>query len=97
MFLGVPFNIASYSLLMHIFGSILSLKPRYFIHSFGDAHIYLNSVKQVKEQISRKPKEHPSLKMPKIDNIENLIDCDINDFVLEGYDPHPPIRAEMAV
>ena len=97
MFLGVPFNIASYSLLMHIFSSILSLKPRYFIHSFGDAHIYLNSVEQVKEQVLRKPKERPILKMPKIDSIEDLIDCNIDDFILEGYDPHPPIRAEMAV
>ena len=97
VFLGVPFNIASYSLLMHIFSSILSLKPRYFIHSFGDAHIYLNSVEQVREQVSRKPKERPILIMPKIDSIEDLIDCNIDDFILEGYDPHPPIRAEMAV
>ena len=60
-------------------------------------HIYLNSVEQVKEQVLRKPKERPILKMPKIDSIEDLIDCNIDDFILEGYDPHPPIRAEMAV
>ena len=57
MFLGVPFNIASYALLLCIFGKILSLKPKKFVHSFGDAHIYLNSIEQVKEQLSRTPKE----------------------------------------
>ena len=97
MFLGVPFNIASYSLLMHILGKLLDLTPRYFIHSFGDAHIYLNSVDQVKEQIKRSPRALPELKFPDIKNLENLRDLSLDDFVLEGYDPHPAIRAKMAI
>ena len=60
MFLGVPFNIASYALLLSIFGEILNLKPNKFVHSFGDAHIYLNSIDQVREQISREPYELPT-------------------------------------
>ena len=65
MFLGVPFNIASYALLLSIFGKILNLKPKRFIHSFGDAHIYKNSIDQVKEQISRSPRPLPKLIIPK--------------------------------
>ena len=97
MFLGVPFNIASYSLLIHILGRILDLTPRYFIHSFGDAHIYLNSVEQVKEQIKRSPRSLPKLKFPEINNLEDLKDLSLDDFVLEGYDPHPAIKAKMAI
>ena len=97
MFLGVPFNIASYSLLIHILGKILDLTPRYFIHSFGDAHIYLNSVEQVKEQIKRSPRSLPKLKFPEINNLEDLKDLSLDDFVLEGYDPHPAIKAKMAI
>ena len=97
MFLGVPFNIASYSLLMHILGKVLDLAPRYFIHSFGDAHIYLNSVDQVKEQVKRTPRALPQLKFPDINNLEDLKDLSLDDFVLEGYDPHPAIKAKMAI
>tara|TARA_B100000989_G_scaffold26264_1_gene16972 strand:+ start:416 stop:1282 length:867 start_codon:yes stop_codon:yes gene_type:complete len=97
MFLGVPFNIASYSLLMHILGQILGLAPRYFIHSFGDAHIYLNSVDQAKEQISRKPKLLPKLVLPNFKSIDELKTLSLDDFVLEDYDPHPAIKAEMAI
>ena len=97
MFLGVPFNIASYALLLSIFGKILNLKPKRFIHSFGDAHIYKNSIEQVKEQISRKPKPLPNLKMPKINSLEDIKKYNIDDFILENYDPHPPIKAKMAV
>ena len=97
MFLGVPFNIASYSLLIHILGKILNLTPGYFIHSFGDAHIYLNSVEQVKEQIKRSPRSLPKLKLPEINNLEDLKDLSLDDFVLEGYDPHPAIKAKMAI
>ncbi len=97
MFLGVPFNIASYSLLMHILGKILNLTPRYFIHSFGDAHIYLNSVDQVKEQIKRSPRPLPKLVFPDISDLEDLKDLSLDDFVLEGYDPHPAIKAKMAI
>ncbi len=97
MFLGVPFNIASYALLLSIIAEILNLKPKRFIHSFGDAHIYKNSIEQVKEQISRKPKELPKLKIPNLDSLEDLNNYKIEDFILIGYDPHPPIKARMAV
>ena len=97
MFLGVPFNIASYSLLMHILGKILGLKPRYFIHSFGDAHIYLNSVDQVKEQIKRDPRTLPKLTFPEINSLEDLKSLNLDDFILDGYDPHPAIKAKMAI
>ncbi|MEK9903334.1 MAG: thymidylate synthase, partial [Gammaproteobacteria bacterium] len=97
MFLGVPFNIASYSLLLSIFGEILNLKPKKFVHSFGDAHIYLNSVDQVKEQLQRKPFDLPKLILPKLNSLEDLSACSINDFKLEGYEHHPSIKAKMAV
>tara|TARA_B000000437_G_scaffold114968_1_gene83502 strand:- start:297 stop:611 length:315 start_codon:yes stop_codon:yes gene_type:complete len=97
MFLGVPFNIASYALLLSIFAEILGLKPKRFIHSFGDAHIYKNSIEQVKEQISRKPKSLPKLIIPELNSIDDLKKYGIDDFILEDYDPHPQIKAEMAV
>ena len=82
MFLGVPFNIASYALLLSIFGEILNLKPNKFIHSFGDAHIYLNSIDQVKEQISREPLELPTLVLPTINSLDDLKSFSIDDFKL---------------
>ena len=97
MFLGVPFNIASYALLLSILGNILDLKPKYFVHSFGDAHIYSNSIEQVKEQLSREPLPLPKLKMPKISSIDEIKDLSIEDFKLEGYEHHPPIKAKMAI
>ena len=97
MFLGVPFNIASYALLLSILAEILSLKPKRFIHSFGDAHIYINSIDQVKEQLSRDPKPLPKLIVPNIDNLEDINKLTVNDFILENYDPHPPIKAKMAI
>ena len=97
MFLGVPFNIASYALLLSIIAEILDLKPKRFIHSFGDAHIYKNSLEQVKEQISRAPKSLPKLVIPKLNSLDDLKACVIDDFILDGYDPHPPIKAKMAV
>ena len=97
MFLGVPFNIASYALLLSIFGEILNLKPKRFIHSFGDAHIYKNSIDQVREQISRTPKPMPELVMPTINSIDDLKDFGLNDFILKNYEPHPPIKAKMAI
>ena len=97
MFLGVPFNIASYALLLSIIAEILNLKPKRFIHSFGDAHIYKNSIEQVKEQISRNPKKLPTLKIPNLNSLEDLNNYKIEDFILIGYDPHPPIKARMAV
>ena len=97
MFLGVPFNIASYALLLSILAEILNLKPKRFIHSFGDAHIYINSIDQVKEQLSRDPKPLPKLIIPSIDNLEDINKLTVNDFILENYDPHPPIKAKMAI
>tara|TARA_B100001115_G_C15844412_1_gene424571 strand:- start:2785 stop:3648 length:864 start_codon:yes stop_codon:yes gene_type:complete len=97
MFLGVPFNIASYALLLSIIAKILNLKPKRFIHSFGDAHIYKNSLEQVKEQISRDPKKLPKLKIPNLNSLEDLNNYKIEDFILIGYEPHPPIKARMAV
>jgi thymidylate synthase len=97
MFLGVPFNIASYALLLSILGNILDLKPKYFVHSFGDAHIYSNSIEQVKEQLSREPLPLPKLKMPNISSIDEIKGLSIEDFKLEGYEHHPPIKAKMAI
>ena len=97
MFLGVPFNIASYALLLSIIAEILNLKPKRFIHSFGDAHIYMNTIDQVKEQISRNPKPLPSLRLPKLNSIDDLKNYSVEDFILENYDHHPPIKAKMAV
>ena len=79
MFLGVPFNIASYALLLSILGNILDLKPKYFVHSFGDAHIYANSIEQVK-QLSREPLPLPKLQMPNISSIDEIKDLSIEDF-----------------
>ena len=97
MFLGVPFNIASYALLLSIFGKILNLKPKRFIHSFGDAHIYKNSIDQVKEQISRSPRPLPKLIIPNIECIKDLKNYSIDDFILDEYNPHPSIKAKMAI
>ena len=97
MFLGVPFNIASYALLLSIIAEILDLRPKRFIHSFGDAHIYKNSIEQVKEQIARNPRPLPKLILPKLSSIDDLKRYAIDDFILENYDPHPPIKAEMAI
>ena len=97
MFLGVPFNIASYALLLCIIAKILNLKPKRFIHSFWDAHIYKNSIEQVKEQISRKPKTLPKLKLPNLNSIDDIKNYSIDDFILVDYDPHPSIKARMAI
>ena len=97
MFLGVPFNIASYSLLLCIFGKILNLKPKRFVHSFGDAHIYKNSIDQVKEQIAREPLPLPTLNLPDIKSLEDIHKYSIDEFKLENYKHHPAIKAKMAV
>lgn len=97
MFLGVPFNIASYALLLCIFGKILKLKPRRFVHSFGDAHIYMNSIEQVKEQIARDPLPLPTLSLPDITSLEDIHKFSIDEFKLEDYKHHPAIKAKMAV
>lgn len=97
LFLGVPFNIASYALLTHIIANICDLEVGGFIHSFGDAHIYKNHFEQVEEQITnRLPKELPKLKIKrKFASIDDNISFD--DFELVGYDPHPAIKGEVSV
>ena len=93
MFLGVPFNIASYSLLMYIIGSITGYEPRYFHHILGDAHIYINHINPIGEQLMRIPVDFPNLILKnKIDNIDNI---DEDNFVLENYNYYPSIKAEM--
>ena len=97
MFLGVPFNIASYALLQSILANILNLTPGEFVHTFGDAHIYKNSIDQVKEQLSREPKKLPKLVMPNIDSIDSLNNYSVDDFVLDGYESHPALKAPLAI
>ena len=97
MFLGVPVNIASYALLQSILAKILNLIPGDFVHVFGDAHIYKNSIAQVKEQLSREPKKLPKLILPNIDSIESLKNFSVDDFILDGYEYHPAIKAPMAI
>ncbi len=95
MFLGVPFNIASYSLLLHMAAQATDLKPHEFIHTLGDAHIYHNHLEQAKEQLSRKPLPLPQLKLNK--NIKNIDEFKISDIELLNYQHHPAIKAPMAV
>ena len=97
MFLGVPFNIASYALLQSILANILNLIPGEFVHTFGDAHIYKNSIEQVKEQLTREPKKLPKLIMPNLNSIDALNDYSVDDFILEGYESHPALKAPMAI
>jgi len=95
MFLGVPFNIASYSLLLHMVAQVTNKKPYEFVHTLGDAHIYHNHFEQVKEQLTRKPLPLPQLKLnPKIKDID---DFKIEDIELVNYKFHPTIKAPMAV
>ena len=97
MFLGVPFNIASYALLTHMIAHICELRVGDFVHTIGDAHIYNNHVEQVKEQISREPKEMPYLFMPAFDSIETLLNTNVKQYQLIGYNPMDSIKAPMAV
>lgn len=95
MFLGVPFNIASYALLTLMIAQVTGYKPGEFIHTFGDAHIYENHFDQVKEQLKRKPKPFP--KMILDPSVKKIDDFRFEHFALENYDPHPPIKGEITV
>ena len=95
LFLGVPFNIASYSLLALVLAKVLNLEPGEFIHDYGDVHIYENHVEQFKEQLKRKPRPFPTVKL--VGKIKKLSDFTPDKVVLENYDPHPPIKAELTV
>jgi thymidylate synthase len=95
MFLGVPFNIASYSLLTEMIAQVCGYKPGEFIHVIGDAHIYLNHLEQVQEQLKRESKKLPTLKLNP--DIKSLFDFRFEDVVLENYNPYPPIKAKVAV
>ncbi|MBF0804101.1 MULTISPECIES: thymidylate synthase [Neisseria] len=95
IFLGVPFNIASYALLTLMMAQVCGLQPGEFVHTFGDAHLYSNHFEQAEVQLSREPRVLPQMKLNP--EVKNLFDFTFEDFELTGYDPHPHIKAAVAV
>jgi thymidylate synthase len=95
LFLGVPFNIASYAALTLMVAQVTDLKPGEFVLTLGDAHIYMNHLEQVREQLTRSPRPFPKLKLNP--TVKELLDFRYEDFTLEDYDPHPAIKAPIAV
>ena len=95
MGLGVPFNIASYALLTHMIAHVTDLKPGDFVHTLGDAHVYLNHIEPLTVQLGRQPKEFPKLVIKR--KVENIEDFKFEDFAVEGYEPHPKIIMDMSV
>jgi len=95
LFLGVPFNIASYALLTLMVAQVCSLEPGEFVHSFGDTHLYLNHLDQAREQLEREPRHLPVMRLNP--QVRDLFAFCYEDFALEGYDPHPAIKAPVAV
>ena len=95
LFLGVPFNMASYALLTMMVAQVSGLKPGDFVHTFGDTHLYLNHLEQAREQLSRSPRRLPTMRLNPA--IKDLFAFRYEDFTLENYDPHPAIRAPVAV
>ena len=95
LFLGVPFNIASYALLTLMVAQVCGLEPGEFVHTFGDTHLYLNHLDQAREQLEREPRRLPVMRLNP--QVRNLFAFRYEDFALEGYDPHPAIKAPVAV
>ena len=95
LFLGVPFNIASYSLFTMMIAQVLDFEPRDFVHSFGDVHLYSNHIEQAQLQLTRTPRTLPSMRInPDVRDIDAFT---FEDFALENYDPYPHIKAEVSV